>query len=426
MQIPDRRKLFQKRHHRREEIEAQLRRAQIEDQYSTEDSSSEDEESSEGESDDEESSDGELDQVINEDELEEADESEKEDDESEKEENGLEEDEVELEEEEDELEEENDELEEDCNMSLSENSLSNGSSNHNKSNNISLSTIKIDDSEMSVVCDTTNETLCDNTPIAKNNNVLMNENNSDDDTLQSLNDSNFDMNDQQIQVVEWMITRESQKPYGGIIATDGTTDYKITILMKLLLKSNVPNSYNTQSEGESDLDETIFSKGCTLILCQRSSIDDWIDSIEKNIQPGTLNVWVHYGRNRDISLYDLTQKDIVITTTTLVVAGFRKKENNPFYQINWKRIILDDVKLYNYKQQTSKALCQLLGICHWVFSAPAIINNDDDEAMYSLIKFINYKPLNMFENWKNWIKTNQTVSMYEKLKHILYNDKKIV
>jgi len=58
---------------------------------------------------------------------------------------------------------------------------------------------------------------------------------------------------------------------------------------------------------------------------------------------------------------------------------------------------LDDNKLYNYKQQTSKALCQLSGICHWVFSGPTIIDNDDDEAIYSLIKFINYTPLNIFE-----------------------------
>lgn len=58
---------------------------------------------------------------------------------------------------------------------------------------------------------------------------------------------------------------------------------------------------------------------------------------------------------------------------------------------------MDDNKLYNYKQQTSKALCQLSGICYWVFSGPTIIDNDDDEAIYSLIKFIKYDPLNILE-----------------------------
>ncbi|XP_060835045.1 transcription termination factor 2-like isoform X1 [Rhopalosiphum padi] len=423
MQLPNRRKLFQNRHNRREEIEAQLRRAQIEEQYSTEDSSTEDE-SSEGESEDEvvhdESMGSVLEEVINEDESEEEfDESEEEDDESEKEESELEEDE-----DEDELvEEEVDE--EECNLSLSKNSLTNGCGSHNKSN-MSLNTIEVtvDDSEISDIYDKSiNETLYDNTPIAINNNELMNENNSDDfENSQSLCDPN--VNDRKNQVIEWMVTRESQKPYGGIITADmGTTDCKITILLKLIAKSNVPNSDNTQSEGESDLDEPIFARGCTLILCPRSSIDDWIDSIERHVKPGTYNVWVHYGKNRDISIFDLTQKDIVITTTTLVLTGFRNKENSPLYKIKWHRIILDDIKLYNYKQQTSKALCQLTSICHWVFSTKTNINNNDDEAIYSLMKFLNFKPLNSFENWEKWMKTNQFVSIYEKLKNLYYNNK---
>jgi len=82
----------------------------------------------------------------------------------------------------------------------------------------------------------------------------------------------------------------------------GTTDSKITILMHLLSKSNLPNSDNTQSEGETDLDETVSSKGCTLILCPRSSIDHWFDRMNEIKKQGSLNVWLHYGRNRDISL----------------------------------------------------------------------------------------------------------------------------
>jgi len=85
----------------------------------------------------------------------------------------------------------------------------------------------------------------------------------------------------------------------------GTTDCKITILMHLLSKSKLPNSINTQSEGESDLDETtVFSKGCTLILCPRSSINHWFDRMNEKKHQGSLNVWLHYGRNRNISLQE--------------------------------------------------------------------------------------------------------------------------
>ncbi|XP_016664057.1 ATP-dependent helicase rhp16 isoform X2 [Acyrthosiphon pisum] len=455
MQLPDRRKLFQQRHHRREEIEAQLRRTQIdstssEDEESFEDVS-DDEVVNEGESEEEVANEGEsVEEVANEDESEEevANEDESEEEvanEDESEEEMVNEDESEEEvvanedeseeemvnEDESEKEEEDVDVEEEYNTSFSEQSLANSSGGHNSSNNLSLNAtkVKLDDNQLSVVHDESfNETLQNNTALAKSNNELMNKKNSDDDDKsQSLPDSNFNMNDRQNQVVEWMIARESQKPYGGIIATDmGTTDCKITILMHLLSKSKPPNLDNTQSEGETDLDETVVSsKGCTLILCPRSSIDHWFDRMNEKKNQGSLNVWLHYGRNRDISLQELTQKDVVITTVTLVLTGFRNKVNNPLYQIKWHRIILDDNKLYNYKQQTSKALCQLSGICHWVFSGPTIIDNDDDEAIYSLIKFINYTPLNIFENWKKWIKTNQAVSIYEKLGHLYYK-KKIV
>jgi len=65
-------------------------------------------------------------------------------------------------------------------------------------------------SQISVANYESNETFQDNTVLAKNNS-------DDDDKSQTLYDSNFNMNDLQNRVVEWMVTRESQKPYGGII-----------------------------------------------------------------------------------------------------------------------------------------------------------------------------------------------------------------
>lgn len=70
---------------------------------------------------------------------------------------------------------------------------------------------------------------------------------------------------------------------------------------------------------------------------------------------------------------------------------------NPLYQIKWDRIILEDALCArNYKRQISKALCQLSGICHWAFAGSNFVDNDE-LATYSLIKYINYKPLNNIE-----------------------------
>lgn len=55
----------------------------------------------------------------------------------------------------------------------------------------------------------------------------------------------------------------------------------------------------------------------------------------------------------------------------------------------------------NHKRQYSKALCQLSGICHWAFIGSKLVNDDDKDAYYSLIKYIKYKTLS---NPKVWVK----------------------
>lgn len=143
---------------------------------------------------------------------------------------------------------------------------------------------------------------------------------TDDDRLENMDDSN--LNYYQKEVIEWMIITESQEPYGGIIgkyefvysitviiwtykncnfiATDmGTVDYKMSIIMGLLLKSKVPNMNNTRSEGETDLDETIH-EGHTLLICSdKTELDKWIKCIPRN---NILNVFIYYRRYREMSL----------------------------------------------------------------------------------------------------------------------------
>lgn len=74
----------------------------------------------------------------------------------------------------------------------------------------------------------------------------------------------------------------------------------MSIIASLLLKSNDPNLNNIQSEGETDLDETVI-KGRTLILCSKSEINLWIECAEKCIPSNVFSVCVHYGRYREMS-----------------------------------------------------------------------------------------------------------------------------
>lgn len=67
------------------------------------------------------------------------------------------------------------------------------------------------------------------------------------------------------------------------------------------------------------------------------------------------------------------------------------------YQITWDRIILDNALCtYNYKLQIFKALCNLSSISRWALIGSNFDDNDQ-KSIYSLIKYINYKPLSHFE-----------------------------
>lgn len=69
-------------------------------------------------------------------------------------------------------------------------------------------------------------------------------------------------------------------------------------------KSKVPNMVDTQSEGETDSDETFNQMGHTLIVCSKNSIHEWNQCIQNNMLLNTLNIYVHYGRHRNMELFE--------------------------------------------------------------------------------------------------------------------------
>jgi len=82
----------------------------------------------------------------------------------------------------------------------------------------------------------------------------------------------------------------------------GSVHSKISVIMSLLFKSRVSHKENTQSEGETDLDDSITKSGHTLIICSKTRIIEWKEYIKTNLSSGLLDVYVHYGRYRKMSL----------------------------------------------------------------------------------------------------------------------------
>lgn len=81
----------------------------------------------------------------------------------------------------------------------------------------------------------------------------------------------------------------------------GSIANKITVIMSLMAKSRDISAVNTQSEGETDLDEDSINAGHTLIVCTKTKINEWIEWIQNNLPPNILNVCLHYGRQREMS-----------------------------------------------------------------------------------------------------------------------------
>lgn len=82
----------------------------------------------------------------------------------------------------------------------------------------------------------------------------------------------------------------------------GSIGCRMAIITSLLLKSSDFGAINTQSEGETDLDESNIKAGHTLIVCSKMKINEWIEWVRKNMPHNVLNVCLHYGRYREKSL----------------------------------------------------------------------------------------------------------------------------
>ncbi|XP_025424519.1 transcription termination factor 2-like isoform X2 [Sipha flava] len=223
-----------------------------------------------------------------------------------------------------------------------------------------------------------------------------------------------------------MVNCEREKPHGGIIATDTSfVNDKLAIIMGLFFKSKPHYLDETMPDEDIDSDGNTLEKGCTLILCCKSSWSQWVRCIKNTISSDVLNVCIHYGKHRDVSFENLSQRDIVITTVGIARLGFGQKNKNPLFNIKWDRIILDDSNCthYDYKLQTSRAICQLKGVCHWAFIGSNNIDDIDVKYTFSLIKFINYERFYNFEIWKKWLENNPTVLMKDMFSYIVYSEK---
>ncbi|KAM6502461.1 SNF2 family N-terminal domain containing protein, partial [Amanita muscaria] len=173
----------------------------------------------------------------------------------------------------------------------------------------------------------------------------------------------------------------------GAICADAMGLGKTLTMLALILatKKDIPPDYSTT----------------TLIISPLSVLSNWEQQIKDHCAPGSLRYVVYYGANRSLPPQELTKYDAVITTYQTVSgehtggslseksgsSNKRKKLSKTMFDVQWKRIILDEGHtIRNSKTKTAKAICALNAQRRWVLSGTPIINSPND--LGALVKFL--------------------------------------